>query len=310
MFKCLAIRLGAFPLLAALAGCIASPSQPSVPTTAQPHVVNAVGPPGTKIILVGTGWKGPGGLAIDAKEDAYVVDTLSVIKRVSPPFTGRTHGKIRTILKDSYSPLGIAVDGHENVYFSWDADVDFVEQITPKGVKNLVYRGYGQGFGSVAVDGNEDVYATANYNNHGSYYGSIYFIAHTRSGGWKAPVSVGPKFPSGVGPIAVDAERNIYVGDPFDHDVKKLTPSGKIVKVGSNLEAAGIATPLGCKVRCPVYVTDGNRLEKISPPFDGPTHGKITEIGYGFSGPEGVAVRSGDVFVSDTGNLQVKEVIP
>ena len=52
-----------------------------------------------------------------------------------------------------------------------------------------------------------------------------------------------------------------------------------------------------------------NSVKKVSPPFDGPTHGKITKIGYGFAGPIGVAVKGSNVYISD-GTDQVKEVIP
>jgi hypothetical protein len=73
-----------------------------------------------------------------------------------------------------------------------------------------------------------------------------------------------------------------------------------------------VAVPLGCKAFCSVYVADSGRnvVDKVTPPFDGPTHGKITEVGYGFDQPIGVAVRRTDVYVADNLNRQVKEVVP
>ena len=73
----------------------------------------------------------------------------------------------------------------------------------------------------------------------------------------------------------------------------------------------GVAVPLGRKALCPVYVADfgHNAIKKVTPPFTGSTHGKITEIGYGFL-VRGVAVRGSDVYVADSNNLEVKEVLP
>jgi hypothetical protein len=73
-----------------------------------------------------------------------------------------------------------------------------------------------------------------------------------------------------------------------------------------------VAISIGCKAACSVYASDGdhNAVKKVSPPFKGPTHGRIREIGYGFSSPGSMAARGTDVYVIDSGNVQVKEVIP
>ena len=80
--------------------------------------------------MVGSGWKGPGYIAVDAKGSVYVADYLSLVKEVSPPFTGRTHGKIRIIQK-YFSALGIALTVTK-MYTFQKTPTGYIEQITPR----------------------------------------------------------------------------------------------------------------------------------------------------------------------------------
>jgi streptogramin lyase len=277
-------------------------ARPQVPLTAGFATV----PDRAKIVLVGSGWKGPGYIAVDGKGSVYVADYGSLVKEVSPPFTGRTHGKIRIIQK-YFSALGIAVDSHENVYVSEDSNPGYIEQITPQGVINTVCSGVGTGLYGIAVDSSENVYAAGGND--------LYLIRHKRGGGWKTPVRTGPKFKyRDAAGIAVDAQHNLYVTENgAGNGVEKIEPSGKIITIGSGFKGPDdVAVGPGCKAACAVYVADtaDNAIKKVSPPFTGPTHGKITEIGYGFSYPGGVAAWGGNAYVADTYNRQVKEVIP
>ena len=280
-----------------LAGCGGALSPPTF-VQQKAVAITSTHPTVAKIVLVGSGWEGPVAVAIDGKGNVYVADyALGDVKEVSPPFTGRTHGKMRLIVGD-FSPEGVAVDSKGNVYANNGGEI---EQITPQGVKNLVATG-GFSWGGLAVDDHENVYVASSY---------LYRIAHKSGGGWQTPVELKEKV-TGLLDVARDALGNLYVpnGEP---SVYKIEPNGKLVTVGSGFKASfGVAVVAGCKAPCAVYVADqgNNAIKKVSPPFTGSTHGKITEIGYGFSSPDSVAAKGVDVYVADTGNAQVKEVIP
>ena len=189
------VVIARFALLAAvfsLIACEHSATVPSNPPLASDNARlmaplsadSANRPDSAKIILVGSGWKGPGYIAVDAKGSVYVADYLSLVKEVSPPFTGRTHGKIRIIQK-YFSALGIAVDSHENVYVSEDSNPGYIEQITPQGVISTVCSGVGTGLSGIAVDSSENVYAAGGTD--------LYLIRHKRGGRLEDSRQDGPK---------------------------------------------------------------------------------------------------------------------
>jgi sugar lactone lactonase YvrE len=179
------------------------------------------------------------------------------VKKVAPPFTGPTYGKITNVNHKFGQPTGVAVDSHDNLYV---AD-------------------YG---GSYPKD-------------------AVYKIA---TNGKISTVGHGIYTPWGV---AVDAKGNVYVADTGNSAVKEVTPVGTVLTIGSGFERpfAVAVDPKGN-----VYVADTNgSIKKVSPPFNGPTNGKIkTLVGSGASA-YGVAVdKLGDVFF--IGGPALKEITP
>ena len=91
------------------------------------------------------------------------------------------------------------------------------------------------------------------------------------------------KYPQG---IAVDAQGNVYVGDAFNHRIRKITPAGVV----STLAGSGPSTYAG---------SNGGGY------VDGP--GNTAR----FKGPSGVAVDAqGTVYVADYGNERIRKISP
>jgi hypothetical protein len=258
-----------------------------------------------QIVQVGMRWQAPWNLAVDRHGDVYVTDLpTGKLFRVAPPFTGRTHGKISKVGVYYWYPWSVAVDNDDNAYVSEGAPYVgwFIYQESRTGVESVVAKG--AYFTGVAVDAHQNVYAAADT--------SVIFRILRIHGGWQIPVRYGPKFKDATS-VAVDAADDVYVTDSDANQVKMIEPGGKIVTVGSGYDyPTSVAVDRYCKTACAVYVADTNHnaIEVVTPPFTGPTHGKVGVIGHGFWQPWGVAAKGNDVYVADTNHHSVKEVMP
>jgi len=132
--------------------------------------------------------------------------------------------------------------------------------------------------------------------------------------------------------IALDGQGNMYVADPFNQRIRKVTPSGLVSTLaGSGVSgfadgsggAAQFNTPYGvaCDANGNVYVADtyNHRIRKITPAgvvstlagdgtsgyHDGPG------VGARFNNPTGVACDiNGNVYVADQGQNLVRKITP
>ena len=128
-------------------------------------------------------------------------------------------------------------------------------------------------------------------------------------------------FPYGVGGVAVDSARNIFLTEPEYDRVRKISPGGLITSV-----AIDASYPQGLAVDSAgnLYVADhdNNRIAKVAP------NGAVTTVagsgqffGTGYSGdggpatsamlafPYGVAADSaGNLYIADSGNKRVRKV--
>jgi len=176
-----------------------------------------------------------------------------------------------------FDPTSVAVDGSGNVYVADSENYD-IRKITPGGVVTTLAGvpenpGDTDGTGSdarfdrptgVAVDGSGNVYVSDTVNNlireispagavttlAGIYGAGIYGSRPYIDGN----VSVA-QFTEPAG-IAVDGSGNLYIADPVEDTVRKLTPAGELTTVGGVPDVRGSTNGTGAnaKFNSPFYV--------------------------------------------------------
>ena len=140
--------------------------------------------------------------------------------------------------------------------------------------------------------------------------------------------------------IAVGPDGNLYVSDTFNHRICKitrpLTPGGAWTVsslAGSAVGEAGSANGNGINARFNfpygldvdsggnVYVADSgnNRIRKITPLGTASVYAgsgasgntdNIAPLLARFSGPKGLVIAGGDIYVADTGNHRIRRIVP
>jgi len=251
----------------------------------------------------------PRALAIDATGNLYIADTANNrIRKVTPAgiistVAGNGNGSFSgdgglAIDAGTGYPEGVAVDSSGNLYISDNSDCN-VRKVTPAGIISTVA---GTGKRGYSGDGGP---ATS------------------------AQIS----FPEG---IAVDESGNLYIADPLNNRVRKVTPAGIISTVvgngtaghsgdGGPATSATIYEPFGVAVDASgnIYVVDeySLRVRKVTP--DGTIStiagtGAQSYTGDGgpalsatFGSTNGVAVDlGGRVYVSDASNGAIRMLAP
>jgi sugar lactone lactonase YvrE len=305
-------------------------------------------------------------IAVDGQGNVYITDTSNYrVRKVTPAgrittFAGT--GKrgfsgdggpatsAQLILEESGDAFGgLAVDAQRNVYIA-DFFGNRVRKVSPAGIIST-FAGTGkQGFGGdggpatsaqfhypagLAVDGSGNVYIADRNNGRvrkvsrdgtiTTIAGSGSIIIHQRGDG--GPALAARLFtPAGV---AVDRQGNVYISDPADYRVRKVSPDGTITTLaggmrsgfsgdGGPASAARLTSPVGVAADAQgnVYIADPrtHRVRRVDP------GGTITTVagsgpptglgGFGgdggpatsakFSLPRGIAVdRQGNLYVGD-----------
>ncbi len=175
--------------------------------------------PGT-LTTVGSGFDLPGGVAVDAKGDVFVADSLNN-RVVEVPAGG---GAQITIGSGLIGPSSVAVDGVGDVFIADPYNNSVVKVLAGGGAQTTVGSGLNVPYG-VAVDGAGDVFIADTHN------GRVVKVA--AGSGIQTTVASGFSFPANV---AVDGAGNVFVLDT-DNDVVVEVPAsgGAQITVASQL---------------------------------------------------------------------------
>ena len=249
-----------------------------------------------------------GGLAVNSLGTIYVSDTNNQrIRAITPAgvvttLAGQTNfgSADGTGASASFrNPQGIAVDSAGNVYVA-DSNNNRIRRITPGGVVTTLAGGTEGGY----LDG------TGTNVQLNSPYG-----------------------------IAVDSAGTVYVGEAFNHRIRKITPAGVVSTLagsgtGMGQQFGGVfadGTGTNASFNSPqgialdsvgnVYVADtyNHRIRKITPAGVVTTLAGSEAYAYAdgigtnaaFSSPIGITIDSvGDMYIADAGNKRIRKMTP
>jgi len=252
---------------------------------------------------LGSGFNGPGGVAVDGSENIFVGDSSNnTVKEILATGGWTT---VNTLASGFNFPNGVALDGGGNVFVA-DTYNDAVKEIVAAGGYSTVIS-LGNGFSdpySVAVDKFGNVFV-ADFANEAvkemiAVDGSIPASPTIRT------LASGLDGPDGV---AVDGNGNVFVASYGDSTVKEVVAVNGSIPASPTIKTigSGFSSPSNLSVDAAgnVFVSDtGNSNVKEIVAAGGYTTVKI--LGSGFNSPEGVAVNGiGDVIVADTNNSTI-----
>lgn len=245
------------------------------------------------VVVPKAGGAGPVSVTVAGKSDTWPFFNYTFTTTVST-LAGSTQGFADGTGSSAkfYMPTGVATDVQGNIYVV-DEFNNRIRKITPTGVVSTFAGNGTQGF----VDGNG---SSAEFNS-----------------------------PLG---IAADVQGNIYVADPGNNCIRKITPAGVVSTYAGNGtqgfadgdgSSAEFSLPYGIAVDAQenVYVTDhGNiRIRKITPDRTVSTlagNGTLGSIdGNGssaeFNSPLGIATDTqGNIYVADIFNNNIRKITP
>jgi sugar lactone lactonase YvrE len=201
---------------------------------------------------------------------------------------------VTTLVSGLNSPIGMAVDGSGNVYFS-DSVLNVVEEwnAATQQVTTLV-SGLSNPSG-VAVDGSGNVYFADSGNNAIKEWNTSTQQVTTLVSGLNNP--------SGV---TVDRPGNVYFADSGNQAIKEWNAATQAVAA---LVSSGLSNPSGVAVDGDGNVYFSDSVLNVVDEWNVATQ-TVSTLVSGLNGPTGTAVDgSGNVYFSDSGNNAIKEWI-
>jgi streptogramin lyase len=228
----------------------------------------------------------PYSVAADSAGNVYVTETnSSAIRKITPAgvvttlagvmdVTGTTDGT--GVAARFNRPKGLTVDVAGNIYVA-DTGNHAIRKITPAGTVTTLagtagHSGAMDGMGTaasfnspqgIAVDSNGNVYV-ADTNNHvirkidstgavTTFAGSSTMTGSSDGSGTAARFY----FPRG---LATDASGNVYVADPDNNAIRKITPAGVVTTVAGTVGVEGfVPGPLPGVIAAPVSIAISGR---------------------------------------------------
>jgi hypothetical protein len=311
----------------------------------------------------------PFGVAVDSDGNVFVADTSNhTIRKITSDGVVMTLAGNASILDQSgrpvggfadgtgsaarfYYPFGVAVSGGDILYVADYRNLT-IRKITPSAAVTTLAglagtAGSADGTGSaarfqsptgLASDDGGNVFV-ADYNNHAIRRITAEGMVTTLAG--QAGNSSGSADGAGsdarfYGPfgVAVDASRNMYVADTYNHTIRKITSDGVATTLAGSPGTSGTNDGTGSAARFnwptgvavdgggTVYVADysNHTIRRITPDGEGTTLAGLagtsgTNDGAGsaaqFNQPIGLALDcSNNVFVADTYNHTIRRITP
>ena len=231
---------------------------------------------------LGSGFSYPQGVAVDGNGNVFVADSShNEVKEIvagtggAPAGTVNSNSTVNTLGSGFSVPLGVAVDGNDNLFVA-DYGHSAVKEIVAAGgytTVNILGSGF-QGPYGVAVDGNDNVFVAD------TAHSAVQEIV--AAGGYTTVNTLGSGFsyPNGV---AVDASGNVFVADTGNAAVKE------IVAAGGNFGPVNVGSASANPITLVFTFDTGGTLGSIAVLTQGAPNLDFTDAGTGTCTTNGTA---------------------